>query len=133
MEKYIRVEDGIYEFVDFEKTEGMRCLNHYGYRDKRGIGFLGTLSDFREYKKADNIPELCDGFIITSKQGHIYDSYGDYSYELKGILPQAREELPDEDWNLYGCILVDGIIKQVAIFNDEKGEMELLWKQEIMF
>ena len=82
---------------------------------------------FREYivSQADTIEELCDGFIITSKQGHIYDSYGDYNYELKEVLPQAREECPDEDWDLYGCILVNGIIKQVAKLN-AKGVLELL-------
>jgi hypothetical protein len=29
---------------------------------------------------------------------------------------------------LYGCVLVNGIIKQVAKTN-EKGELELLWNQ----
>ena len=74
-------------------------------------------------KQADTIEELCDAYVITSKQGHIYDTYGDYGYELKEVLPQAKKEEPDEDWNLYGCILVNGIIKQVAKLNDEKGEL----------
>ena len=77
-------------------------------------------------KQADTIEELCDAYVITSKQGHIYDTYGDYGYELKEVLPQAKEECPDEDWDLYGCILVNGIIKQVAKLNNEEGELELL-------
>ena len=76
--------------------------------------------------QSDTIEELCDSWIITSKQGHIYDSYGDYTYELKEVLPQAREECPDEDWDLYGCVLVDGIIKQVAKLNGDKGELCLI-------
>lgn len=115
--KYIRTKDGrILKNGVVERKFGI----------KRGKGYEILVNDINKLREADTIPELCDGFIITSKQGHIYDSYGDYNYELKEVLPQAREECPDEDWDLYGCILVNGIIKQVAKLNDDKGELELL-------
>jgi hypothetical protein len=100
-------------------------------RTKDGIHIKNSFKDSlleaseNAIKQADTIEELCDAYVITSKQGHIYDTYGDYSYELKQVLPQARKEEPDEDWDLYGCVLVNGIIKQVAKTN-EKGELELL-------
>lgn len=110
--KYIRLKSFITDFASWMKIDG----------DILSIGG----AEHKIIAQADTVEELCDGFIITSKQGHIYDSYGDYNYELKEVLPQARKECPDEDWDLYGCVLVNGIIKQVAKLNDEKGELELL-------
>ena len=104
--KYIRTKDWIYEY------------------NSQSIDWIKETNQFI-IKEADTIEELCDAFIITSKQGHIYDTYGDYNYELKNVLPQAREEEPNEEWDLYGCIIIDGIIHQVAKANN-KGELELL-------
>lgn len=110
--KYIRTIDGIYN-----------AIKEFKIGDMIGVPYNGLV---KIVARADTIKELCDAYVITSKQGHIYDTYGNYDYELKEVLPQAREECPDEDWNLYGCILVNGIIKQVAKLNDDKGELELL-------
>ena len=117
--KYIRTKDKIIDLANIKigGSDGWKSKDEY-------IAFKQE-DQIEKIKQADTIEELCDGFIITSKQGHIYDSYGDYNYELKEVLPQAREECPDEDWDLYGCILVNGIIKQVAKMND-KGELELI-------
>ena len=139
--KYIRTKDGrIYE-IETKEYGGIRkgCFKnasdnfnlHYSLRewqlDCKNQYCLDTPNGHTVCEKqADTIEELCDSYVITSKQGHIYDTYGDYNYELEQVLPQARIEEPDEDWDLYGCILVNGIIKQVAKFNDEKGELELL-------
>lgn len=117
--KYIRTKDGIYRLLQYGSAK-----KHYVVIS---VGLGHKVIDTSEIiKQADTIKGLCDGFVITSKQGHIYDSYGDYGYELKEVLPQARKECPNEEWDLYGCILVNGIIKQVAKLNDEKGELELL-------
>lgn len=108
--KYIRTQKGKIMKIDLSNKDDQSFYYHY-----KNNPFL---DDFEKgnliIKEADNVEKLCDGFIITSKQGHIYDSYGDYNYELREVLPQAREECPDEEWDFYGCILVDGIITQVA-------------------
>lgn len=115
MKKYIRTQTKIKEIET--KID-----------NKELFDYLKQFDNYKDdlIKVADTIEGLCDAYVITSKQGHIYDTYGDYNYELKEVLPQAKEECPYEDWNLYGCIIVDGIIKQVAKFNDEKGKLELL-------
>ena len=135
--KYIKTNDG--RIIDLNRTGYDNSkLVHLDENQLDGGNWAGWYWNTDEYgyeiecrdvdilKQANNIKDLCDAYIITSKQGHIYDSYGDYGYELKEVLPQAREECPDEDWDLYGCILVNGIIKQVAKLNDDKGELELL-------
>ena len=118
--KYIRTKAGEIYNIDDLYICGELNGKPYGVKNSSWVIYKESV-----IKQANTIKELCDAYVITSKQGHIYDTYGDYGYELKEVLPQARKECPDEDWNLYGCILVDGIIKQVAKMND-KGELELL-------
>ena len=117
--KYIRTKDGNILNSQYYKNDG-KGWRYNVFNDCYSIHENDIV------KQADNIEDLCDAYVITSKQGHIYDTYGDYGHELEQVLPQARIEEPDEDWDLYGCVLVNGIIKQVAKFNDEKGELELL-------
>lgn len=114
--RYIRTKNGI--IFDMERIRASCNVT------KRFIDF-NSGGRYEIAKQADTIEELCDAYIITSKQGHVYDTFGDYGYGLKRVLPEAREESPYEDWDLYGCIIVDGIISQVAKMND-KGELELL-------
>ena len=116
--KYIRTNDGIIE------SSRVKFLEN-GQVELTDGKYSWRLDRFPILNQADTIKELCDGFVITSKQGHIYDTYGNYSYELKEVLPQAKTEEPDEDWNLYGVILIDGIIKPVAVANAQ-GDLELL-------
>ena len=129
--KYIRTKDMIEAAgygEDFKEGKSYFYKTNYewlGGDDYRKIK-VRTYAKNGITKVSDTIEELCDAYVITSKQGHIYDTYGDYNYELKEVLPQAREECPDEDWDLYGCILVNGIIKQIAKLNIEKGKLELL-------
>lgn len=116
--KYIRTEDENNLIIDMTNIQ-------LPYHLTNEIVDFNKFGRFKIIKQANTIKELCDAFVITSKQGHIYDAYGDYGYELKEVLPEVRRECPDEDWDLYGCILIDGIIKQLAKAND-KGELELL-------
>ena len=124
--KYIRTKDAVMEYEKAIENIKYWFKNVAFEDDEYNIDTETDRLNKSIIKQADTIEELCDSYVITSKQGTIYDSYGDYGYELKEVLPQAREEYPDEDWDLYGCILVNGIIKQVAKFNDEKGKFELL-------
>lgn len=121
--KYIRTKDGIYEFVDFTKTEGMRCANHYGYRDKKGVGCLGELKDWKEYKKADTIEELCDEFVLIENTRILSkpvvmnihkNGISDYFKNLKATIKY-----------IYGAIWTDKGLIYVSKMNN-KGEMELL-------
>lgn len=121
MKKYIRVANNLLG-IEYLTTCEEHCERIAEFQNI-GFDFEGGI-----IKQADTIPELCDAYVITSKQGHIYDSYGDYGYELKEVLPQAREECPDEDWDLYGCILVDGIIKQVAKMKGVLSNGEIDWE-----
>lgn len=126
--KYIRTKDGEILKAPNIYDNGAVVLSSDPpqYETRNAKNEWGCVFCHDVIKQADTIEGLCDAYVITSKQGHIYDTYGDYNYELKEVLPQAKEECPYEDWNLYGCIIVDGIIKQVAKFNDEKGKLELL-------
>lgn len=123
MKKYIRVEDGIYAFVDFSVTENMRCLNHYGYRNKSGCGILGMLKDFKEYKQADTIEELVDEYVLREKANCKLD----VNYDE---LTEDDVKLCLQDHDIFGAIWVNGdkeepILKSVAKMN-EKGDLELL-------
>ena len=114
--KYIRTKDGIYELIDFSKTNGMECANHYGYKDKQtGINMLMTLNETKRYKQADTIEELCDEFVLqgTTKLGTRFDT-----------LNEAKTYKVECD-TLYGAIWTDKGLIYVAKMND-KGELELL-------
>ena len=113
--KYIRTKDGIFEFVDFKKTRGIRCLNHYGYTSKSGVNILGTLKDFKKDKQADTIEELCDEFVyIKGNRKTIHKPYA--------VSPKDDYEYEDK---IYCAIWTDKGLIYVAKMND-KGELELL-------
>ena len=122
--KYIRTEDGVYVFEDFKETRGKRCLNHYGFQDKNGICILGTLQDWKCYKKAENIEELCDTKVAIRKNnhkaylGHFNGTY--FFQEDSGWLGRV-----DSYEIIYGAIWTDKGLKYVAKMND-KGDLELI-------
>ena len=113
MSKYIRTEDGIYVFEDFTKTRGERCLNHYGYQDKDGVCILGTLQDWKCYKKANTVEELCDEFVRVSKSVH--------DFLVSNDIPTKKFD----DTEIYGAIWTDKGLIYVAKMN-ESGVLELL-------
>ena len=122
--RYIRVEDGVYQFEDFTKTRGMVCLNHYGYQTKGGVCIAGTLKDWKEYKKADIIEELCDCFIKIRREKNHNDYILKFDYRN---LPELKESVRKyKDSPVYGAIHIEnkGLI-YVAKMN-EKGELELI-------
>ena len=120
--KYIKTEDGIYVFEDFRKTRGESCLNHYGYVDKSGTWLLGTLKDWKKYKKAGTIKKLCDAWIIIPK-----------GVKCNSFVRNVNENIDhfkNDSHIIYGAIWVidsNGVptLKPVAKMND-KGELELL-------
>ena len=127
MKKYIRVEDWVYAFVDFSITENMRCLNHYGYRNKSGCGILGTLKDFKEYKQADTIEELVDELVIhnPSNDGDFYPKHFVYKNKWETMLKPISDYQKSKGIEVYGAIWTDKGLIYVAKFNSY-GELELL-------
>ncbi len=109
--KYIRTKDGIYKLIDFLKTDGLKCANHYGYT-KDGTNYLGTLKHFNKYKQADTIEELCDVFIRIKDRNN-------YRFFSTSSMEQV------EGWKNYGAIWTDKGLIFVAKMNS-KGELELL-------
>ena len=123
--KYIRTKDGIYEFVDFPKTDS---ANHYGYKDKKtGINMLMTLNESKKYSQADTIEELCDFFLIWDKNQHNgVPVFVPPNKDLLGVKMLLLEGMRRgyECW-LRGAIWTDKGLIYVARMNKE-GELELL-------
>lgn len=110
--KYIRTKDGIYKLIDFSKTDGLKCANHYGYT-KDGINFLGTSKHFNKYKQANTIEELCDEFVFEDTD------------KAKWIIKDFERAKSLNSGALFGAIWADKGLIYVAKMN-ERGELELL-------
>ena len=121
--KYIRTKDGIYELIDFSKTNGMECANHYGYKDKQtGINMLMTLNETKRYKQADTIEELCDEFVVIYNESKKFKKpFTSFYSDTIGVL----KEHDLSECEIYGAIWTDKGLIYVAKMND-KGELELL-------
>ena len=126
--KYIRIEDGVYIFEDFTKTRGKVCLNHYGYQNKNGVCILGTLKDWKDYKQADTIEELCDEIIGILNKNIDCERY-ETSLRIGDKL--WFDDLEDAKYNkkycseIYGAIWTDkGLIYVAKMIG--KGDLELL-------
>ena len=108
--KYIRTKDGIYECI-WEITE----INGKNYINVRYDGIL-----YREeiLKQADTIEELCDGYIVESKNNPA--KWFEMTCEEYG-----RRKPKFNNWIIYAYIKTDKGLIYVAKMNDT-GELELL-------
>lgn len=71
-------------------------------------------------KQSDNIPELCDEFILKK-----IDQPKPFVYTI--YFTDLQKYAKDRDWTIYGAIWTDKGLIYVAKMNDE-GELELIWK-----
>ena len=110
--KYIRTENGIYEVVDFD-NECIIPSPIVKINDR-----LTHISDYKKWKKADTIEELCDEFVFIN-----VGIYKDKVYRFKTLEESKKcNELYDK---CYGAIYTDKGLIYVAKMN-YKEEFEIL-------
>ena len=112
--KYIRIEDGIYEIVDFD----YECIIPSPIIKMNGR--LTHCCDYKNCKQADTIVELCDEFVLVEKMREV--TYHHKSSEFADFKSIA---MLNERYTLYGAIWTDKGIIYVAKMNN-KGELELI-------
>ena len=116
--KYIRTEDGIYEY---EKVK-TRVFAQEGMHSKEKL--LSEEESLRLFpyeivKYADSIEELCDDFVSVSKYGYTKPVGDIVSWNY--VKTKAKY---DAEY-VYGAIWTEHGLKYVAKM-DERGELELL-------
>ncbi len=117
MKKYIRVEDGIYEFFDTHNG----CSNHFGYKyGEYGTALLDE-EDIKNYRQVDTIEELCDKWIVVENgRPHVL------AYECD-LLDKINNNKKDGIETIgFGAIWIKGehnepILKPAAKMNAEGG------------
>ena len=122
MNKYIRVEDGIYEIFDTHND----CINHFGYKYDEYCTVLLDEEDIKNYRQADTIKELCDEFVFDDGDGNpLLCSYEELIYWFN-----YSKEQQFKIRNCYAAIWIKGehdepILKPVTKMYKE-GEFELI-------
>jgi hypothetical protein len=119
--KYIRTEDGIYEYVDYD-NECIIPSPIVKYKNK-----LTHCSECDIINHADTIEELCDEFVLehplfSQNCKTLYHSFEKAKHGIEKRLDGIHEE---DKFVLYGAIWTDKGLIYVAKMND-KGELELL-------
>lgn len=76
--------------------------------------------DFKKYKQADTIEELCDCFVAVGKKHYVWDKQ-----HCTSITLEQMQSYPISDFEIYGAIWTNEGLIYVAKIN-EKGDCELL-------
>lgn len=119
MKRYIRTKDGIYELQKTKSGE------KYLVKTNELIPEWNT-EKYEVIRQADTVPELCDAFVIVTKDGekHTY-----YSYE-RYVLAMAACEEEGIEVEAYGAIWTEGdenepILRSVAKRKTTEGKEDL--------
>ena len=108
--KYIRTKDGI-----FDETEHRHTIKN---------GKVSIMGIFCEFKQADTIEELCDGYVIEHPINAFKFFYNKEEMQ-KYLLRTCLRMFTFNELNIYALIKTDKGLIYVAKMN-EKGELELL-------
>lgn len=115
--RYIRTKEGkIFDIHSLDKYNSLEPrfiieenrLIIFDLRNERFIANHGEV-----LKQADNIEDLCDGFVLVDKE-----------LNHKTIIASSKGFASSNDYELYGAIWTEWGLKYVAKMN-QYGEMEL--------
>lgn len=118
MNKYIRVEDGIYEIFDTHNG----CSNHFGFKYNEYCTVLLDEEEIKNYRQADTIKELCD-VLVVEEQNIYNDDIHKYLMEQPFIFEKDGDF--SKTLSVKGAIWTDQGLIYVAKMNSE-GELELI-------